>query len=104
VRLHGSWLDCCFVRIYVSDVIVHEWLPISFGDIGKDGREVGRRIVDILEGRAKGLRLVVEHSCGDKRRLWLELSAQGSKHKADAYLPWLACIDRTVERSIGIRD
>jgi hypothetical protein len=74
VRLYSRRLDCGLIRVYVQNIVVHEWLPGSFGDVGEDRREVGCCLVHVGDGRVEALRVAVEHSCRNVWRLWLGLS------------------------------
>jgi hypothetical protein len=59
----------------MSNVVVHEWLPVSLSDVGINGCEVGCCLVDVGDRRGKVLGLVIQHACCNVRRVWLGTSA-----------------------------
>jgi hypothetical protein len=62
--LYSGGLDRRLVRIYVSEVLVHQRLP-SIGDPIEKGCEVGLRLVVIQRRHVEGFVGVEEHSRGD---------------------------------------
>jgi hypothetical protein len=99
--MYSCGLDCGLVVVYRTNVFIYELLPMGLGDVGQDGREVSRRLADVWDGRVEGARLVIEHSRGDIRCLWLLRSVQASVMGNDS-LPLRGCTGRTVWRNTGI--
>jgi hypothetical protein len=100
MRLYRCWLDSGLVCIQVSNVLVQEWLPARFGDVGEDWGKVGCRLMRVGEGSMEGLRLIPKHACGSIWCVGLQMSVQVSSMGV-VLLLLSACIGKRAWRSTG---
>jgi hypothetical protein len=82
MSMYSRWLDCCLVDIYT---LVDALLFMGLVDVFNDRRKVCRCLVDVWDGRVKGVRIAVEHLCGDIWCLWLLMLAEVSNVGDDSY-------------------